>query len=267
MHMRIFLTLCVAAAASTVARASEVVTITACQSQTTIPVKVVVDCSHVRDDATRQLCAPFATNQACKVFPAYRRITGIRVEQRCSTLMYTLYDTISFPHGGGAGGMSYDCRVDYMAQYALQPSRHSQLGPYDVHEILHQYQMTSNELAGMTAVHPLFEASMLEAEREVGDNVSYESSLAALKTELPQLREQLKDGTVGPEDRCKLARVVIEDELYLQDSKNVYRFYNNLASVVPRNPAEREAKFNSMLNDVSGGNAKKFLIAHGCAPF
>ncbi len=55
-----------------------------------------------------------------------------------------------------------------MAQYALQPSRHSQLGPYDVHEILHHYQMTSNELAGMTAVHTLFETSMLEAEREVG---------------------------------------------------------------------------------------------------
>jgi hypothetical protein len=147
-----------------------------------------------------------------------------------------------------------------MLQYALQPSMHSQLGPYDVHEILHHYQMTSNELAGMTAVHPLFETSMLEAKREVGDNVSYESSLAALKAELPRLREQLKD-------RCKLARAVIEDALYLQDDKNVYQFYNKLAPVAPRNSSDREAKFNAMLNDVSGGNAKEFLTTHGCVPF
>jgi hypothetical protein len=264
---RLLLALCVAATASTMARAAEVVTVTTCPSQTTIPVKVVVDCSHVKDDATRRLCVPFAANQACKVFPAYRRITGIRLEQRCSTLTYRLYDKNNFPHGGIAGGMSYDCRVDYMAQYALLPSRHSQLGPYDVHEILHHYQMTSNELAGMTAVHPLFVTSMLEAEREIGDSLSYESSLAALKAELPGLREQLKDGTVKPKDRCALARAVIEDELYLQDRKNVYRFYNELASVAPRNPVEREAKFNAMLNDVSGGNAKEFLTKHGCAPF
>ena len=265
--MRSFLALCVAGAASMMARAADVVTITACPSQATIPVTFVVDCSHVKDAATRQLCAPFATNQACKVFPAYRKITGIRLEQRCSTITYTLYDKNNFPHGGGAGGMSYDCRIDYMAQYALQQSRHSQLGPYDVHEILHHYQMTSNELAGMTAVHTLFETSMLEAEREVSDAVSYDSSRAALKAELPQLRERLKDGKVRPKDRCRLARTVIEGELYLQDSKNVYRFYGKLASVSPRNSTEREARFNAMLNDVAGGNPKEFLTTHGCAPF
>jgi hypothetical protein len=267
MHMRSFLVFCVAAAVSTTAGAAEVTKIATCSSQTTIPVKVVVDCSHVKGNLNRRLCAPFATNQACKVFPAYRRITGIRLEQRCSTLTYTLYDKNNFPHGGGAGGMSYDCQVDYMAQYALQQSRSSRLGPYDVHEILHHYQMSSNELVGMTAVHTLFVISMLEAEREVGDSVSYETSLASLKAELPRLQEQLDDGTVRPKDRCGLARAVIEDELYLQDSKNIYRFYNELASVTPRNAAEREAKFNSMLNDVSDGNAKGFLTTHGCASF
>ena len=201
------------------------------------------------------------------MFPAYRKITGIRLEERCPTITYTLYDKDNFPHGGGAGGVSYDCRVDYMAQYALQPSRPSQLGPYDVHEILHHYQMTSNELAGMTAVHTLFETSMLDALREIGDSVAYESSLAALKAELPRSRERLKDGTVRPKDRCKLARAVIESELYLQDSKNVFRFYGELASVAPRTQAQREAKFNVMLNDVAGANAKRFLTTHGCAPF
>jgi hypothetical protein len=83
----------------------EVTTITACPSQTTIPVKFVVDCSHVKDAATRQLCSPFIANQACKVFPAYRKITGIRLEQRCPTITYTIYDKDNFPHAGGAGDL------------------------------------------------------------------------------------------------------------------------------------------------------------------
>jgi hypothetical protein len=265
--MRIFVVVCIAVATSTIVRAADVVTIRACSSQATIPVTFVVDCSHLKDAATRQLCAPFAANQACKVFPAYRKITGIRLEQRCSTITYTLYDKDNFPHSAGAGGISYDCRIDYMAQYALQPSRHPQLGPDDVHEILHHYQMSSKELAGMTAVHTLFETSMPEAEREVRDSVAYQSSLAALKADLPRMRERLKDGKVRPRDRCKLARAVIEGELYLHDRRNVYRFYAKLASVAPRNPAEREAKFNAMLNDVAGGKAKEFLTTYGCAPF
>jgi len=50
-------------------------------------------------------------------------------------------------------------------------------------------------------------------------------------------------------------------------TKNIYRLYNKLAAVGPRNPAERHAKFNATLNDVSGGNAKEFLTTRGCAPF
>ena len=44
----------------------------------------------------------FAANQACKVFPAYRKITGIKLEQRCPTITYTIYDQDNFPHAGGA---------------------------------------------------------------------------------------------------------------------------------------------------------------------
>jgi hypothetical protein len=35
----------------------------------------------------------------------------------------------------------------------------------------------------------------------------------------------------------------------------------------PKAAADREAWFNAMLNDVSGGKAKDLLTTHGCAPF
>jgi hypothetical protein len=265
--MRIFLALCVAAAVTSVARAADVVTMTTCPSQNSIPVKFVVDCTHVKDAATRQLCGPFIANQACKVFPAYRRITGIRLEQRCPTVTYTIYDQDNFPHAGGAGGMSYKCQIDHMAQYALQQWANSRIGPYEVHEILHHYQMTSKELAGMTVAHPLFESSMVEAEGEAGDKAMHDKFLESLKAEIPQLRAKLEKGTVKPTDQCKLARTVIEGELYLENSKNVYKFYGKLASVAPKDPVDREARFNAMLNDIAGGKARDFLTSHGCAPF
>lgn len=254
-------------AATLPVRAAEATTIAACPSQATIPVKFVVDCSHVKDAETRQLCAPFIANQACKVFPAYRKITGIRLEQRCPTISYTIYDKDNFPHGGGAGGMSYNCQIDHMAQYALQQWADSKIGPYEDHEILHHYQMTSKELEGMTAAHPLFEPSMAEAQREVGDDVFYNRFLGYLKNEMPQLRAQFQKGTVKPADQCKLARVIIAGELYLEDRQNAYQFYSRLASVAPKDVADRDARFNAMLNDVSGGKAKEFLTSHGCAPF
>jgi len=259
--MRILVALWVAAAATSMAHAADVVMITACPGQTAIPVKFVIDCSHVKDAATRQLCAPFIANQACKVLPAYRKITGIRLEQRCPTITYTIYDKDNFPHSG-AGGMSYSCQIDHMAQYALLQWAHSKIGPYEVHEILHHYQMTSRELAAMTAGHVLFRSSMNEAIREVGDSASYDSFLAVWKRDIPQMRARLQN-----EGICNLARSVIEGELYLQDSKNVYRFYSKLAPIVPKNPIDREARFNAMLNDVAGGKAKEFLTTYGCAPF
>jgi len=266
--MRMLTAICLAAAVTSAARAADVTTVTSCPSQPAIPVKFVVDCSHVKDAATRQLCGPFIANQACKVFPAYRRITGIRLEQRCPTLTYTIYDQDNFPHGGSAGGMSYSCQIDHMAQYALQQWANSTIGPYEVHEILHHYQMTSKELAAMTVAHPLFETSMADAQGEVGDNVLHDRSVARLKNvEVPRLRAALQEGTVKPADQCKAARTIVEGELYLENSRNVHLFYSKLASAAPKNAADREAAFNAMLNDVAGGKAKEFLTAHGCAPF
>jgi len=266
--MRMFTALCIAAAMTSAARAADVATVTSCPSQPASPVKFVVDCSHVKDPATRQLCGPFIVNQACKVSPAYRRITGIRLEQRCPTLTYTIYDQDNFPHGGSAGGMSYGCQIDHMARYALQQWANSAIGPYEVHEILHHYQMTSKELAAMTAAHPLFETSMPEAQGEAGDKALHDLSVARLKNvEVPHLRAALQEGTVKPADQCRAVRTIVESELYLENSSNVYLFYSKLAFAAPKNAADREAVFNAMLNDVAGGKAKDFLTAHGCAPF
>ena len=37
-----------------------------------LPVRFQVDCSHLTDSASKQLCRPFIESQACKVFPAYQ---------------------------------------------------------------------------------------------------------------------------------------------------------------------------------------------------
>lgn len=72
--------------------AQDDVTVTSCP-QSNLPVKFEVDCSHVADPATKQFCKSFAENQACKVFPVYRRITGIHLEESCSEFKYVIYDT------------------------------------------------------------------------------------------------------------------------------------------------------------------------------
>jgi hypothetical protein len=265
--MRILVVLGFVAVATSAALGAEVTTITSCPSQPTIPVKFVVDCSHVKDASNRQLCKPFIANQACKVFPAYRKITGIRLEQRCPILTYTIYDQDNFPHPGGVGGISYNCQIDHVTQYALQQFANSKIGPYEHHEILHHYQMTNKELAGITAMHVLFESSLVELQAEIGDDVSHDKFLARLKNEPAQLRANLENDKVKPADRCKVARAVIESELYLANNKNVYLFYSRLASVVPRDAADREARYDAMLNDIAGGKAKEFLTTHSCGPF
>jgi hypothetical protein len=66
-----------------------------------------VDCSHVHDPTAHAQCKPFIENQACKVFPAYRRITGINLEKECPEITYTLYDKDQWPHPqGGEGGQA-----------------------------------------------------------------------------------------------------------------------------------------------------------------
>jgi hypothetical protein len=66
------------AAPAAVAQVSTVVM--DCPGQPKLPVTFEIDCSHVADPAARNLCKPFIENQACKIFPAYREITGIKLE-------------------------------------------------------------------------------------------------------------------------------------------------------------------------------------------
>ena len=265
--MRIFAVAGILAVATPAALGGEVTTVASCPGQAAIPMKFVVDCSNVKDASDRKLCQPFIANQACKVFPAYRKVTGVGLDQRCPVLTYTIYDHDNFPHSGGAGGLSHDCRVDYIAQYALRPFARSSVGPYDVHEILHHYHMTVPVLTGITGMHVLFGPSMAEAEALIGDNVTHERTLRRIRSEPAELRAHLDSGRVRPAAQCHVARNIIESELYVADRKNVYEFYRKLASIVPQNAGDHAAAYDSMLNDVAGGKAKAFLSAHGCTSF
>jgi hypothetical protein len=206
----------------------------------------------------------FAEQQACKVFPAYRKITGIDVERLCPEIVYTLYERSNWPNGSTAGGLSLECRVDYLAEYALSPHAKSAIGPYEVHEILHQYQMADETLEELTTFHPLFASSMLEVEREIGDMETYQVGIARMKDGFRNLRTALDQATIAPTDRCRMAQTVIEEDLYLHNTKNVYQFYRMLANDTVGNATSR---LSAMLNTLSGGSAKQFMLAHGCEPF
>ena len=244
--------------------ASDVTLVSSCPQQQHIPVTFKVDCSRLKDQATKALCGPFADNQACKVFPAYRKITSMQVERRCSTITYTIYDSDNWPNVNAAGGMSIECRIEYLAEYALAPYAKSVIGPYEVHEILHQYQMADGTLEELTAFHPLFSSSMLEAEREIDDTQAYELGITQMRDEIDILRTELDEATIAPADRCRMAQSVIEKDLYLHDAKNVYQFYRGLANDQMRDASSR---LSAMLNALSRGTAKPFLLAHGCEAF
>jgi hypothetical protein len=265
--MRIFAGAGIIAAATSAALGGDVTAVASCPGQPAIAMKFVVDCSHVKDASDRQLCQPFIVNQACKVFPAYQKITGVRLDQRCQVLTYTIYDRDNFPYPGGPGGLSYRCRIDYMAEHALRAFARSSVGPYDSHELLHHYQMTIPVLTDITGMHVLFGPSIAEAQALIGDKATHDTSLGHIRSEPAELRANLAGGKVAPEVRCRLARAVIESELYVADPKNVYEFYRRLASIVPRNVGDHEAGYDSVLNDVAGGRAKAFLSAHGCTSF
>ena len=81
--------------------AQDEITVSRCSDQNGLPVTFPVDYTHVADPATKQLSKPFAENQACKVFPAYRNITGIHLEESCPTFKYMIYDKDQWPHKGG----------------------------------------------------------------------------------------------------------------------------------------------------------------------
>jgi hypothetical protein len=240
------------------------ITVSNCPPAGSLSVTFQIDCSHVTEVATLQVCRPFLENTACKVFPAYRSITAINLEETCPSIKYTIYDRQSWPHRGGeAGGLTLKCAVEYLADYSVKMT--SQIGPYDVHELLHVYHSV---LGALPSPHVLFGPSMTEATRKIGDVKGYDVRLAHMKEEVRTFEESFARAAArSPAIKCRLAQDQMEATLYLQNSRSVYAFYRKVAR--SRNPsqADRDARFNRMYNVVSEGRARQFLIDHGCAPF
>jgi len=244
-------------------RADEPIVVSSCPGQERIPVTFRVDCSHVHDAAARAQCKSFIENQACKVFPAYRHITGINLEKECPEIAYTIYDKSEWPHPqGGEGGQAGRCSAELLSQFSVLSK--SQVRPYDVHELLHLYQ---SQIGALPYSHILFGASQLEARREIGDRNGYEAGFARLKKETfdPDLEQRF--AKMAPDQRCPMAEVQEEARLYISNPRVVYDYYRDLEVGWLKDQADREARFNRMFEKVSQGRAKKFLLDHGCAPW
>jgi hypothetical protein len=246
--------------------AQELATVSSCPGQPQIPVVFQIDCSHIRDAATKQACRPFIHNQACRVFPIYRKITGIHLEDTCPSIKFSIYEEDNWPHPNGEGGLALKCRVDYLSKYSLKAGTDSKIGPYDVHEILHEYQLA---LGALPDAHVLFSSSMAEARREIGDTEQYERIMKNMKAEAQRLRADLGNGKIKEADQCKVARVALEESLYLEDSRNASLFYLKLPADKSKTQADREARFSRMFYVVSGAKpeVKQFLMDHRCAGF
>ncbi|HEY6348097.1 MAG TPA: hypothetical protein VI636_01685 [Candidatus Angelobacter sp.] len=248
------------------AEAKDVITISSCPGQPKVPVSLQIDCSHLSDAATKELCRPFIENQACKVFPAYRKITGINLENTCTSIKFTIYEDANWPHPKGEGGLALNCAVDYLAKYSVQSHPGSKMGPYDVHELLHEYQIA---LGALPDAHVLFSSSMAEALREIGETEEYQRSMKNMNEEAPRLKQELRDGKIPEAKRCTLAETQVEESLYIENSRAVYAFYRKLAQSKNPNQADRETRFNRMFYLVSGPKpeVRQFLMENGCPAF
>ena len=243
------------------AHAQDVITVSQCPNSPPPPVTFQIDCTHVADPSAKALCRPFAENQACKVFFAYRKITGINLEDYCPTFTYMLYDKNQWPkEPGDAGGFSRRCGADLMTDGIIQSS----IGPYDVHEILHVYQ--DNVLGALPDGHILFGPAMAEAQRLIGDGKSYWNTMGRMKVQVARTTDAQYAG-ISPDASCVKAEFYIEDSLYVKDINNVELFYRRLERGGTKDTAGRQARFNRMFDAVSGGTARPYLLAHGCAPF
>ena len=123
-----------------------------------------IDCSHLKDPQSKAHCEPFITNQACKLYPAYRKITNVVLEKWCKSVKYTIYEPDSWPKQdseAGAGGMTRSCSVDYLAKYSVDSYFRLAGTPYDTHEILHVYQMGIGGISSLQYIHSLFGPSQL----------------------------------------------------------------------------------------------------------
>jgi hypothetical protein len=248
-----------AASANAPAAAATLTMVTSCPPPKHTSVNFTIDCSRL-DLETKKLCSSFIQNQACRVFAAYRKITGIDVNRVCPTISYTIYNRANWRYGT-AGGISFRCRIEMLADGSLQAKAKSAIGPYEVHELLHQFQMASQTLHDITAYHPLFASSMLEAEREIGDISSYGREYARLEPDIQRMRTSLEKGTIRAADTCRIAQSVVEETLYLKDRHNVYKSYRFLKEETSQNPA---ARLSATLVALSAGASRQFLISHGC---
>ncbi len=242
-------------------------TVSSCPGQPRLPVTFEIDCSHLTDAANKQLCRPFIQNQACKVFPAYRKITGIKLEDKCKSIKFTIYEDANWPHPKGEGGLAFNCAVDYLEKYSVGFQAKSRLGPYDVHELLHEYQFALGPLPSM---HPLFASSMAEAMRAIGDNDEYQLRLKQMKAESQRLHDELEAGKYKSNpQQCSIAQTQVEESLYLENPRLLPMFYLKLPPAKGNSQVDRDARFNRMFFVVSSARpeVKKFLTDHGCGPF
>jgi hypothetical protein len=241
------------------------ITVSTCPGQATLPVSLQIDCSHLSDSAAKALCRPFIENQACKVFPAYRKITGIKLEDTCKSIKFTIYEDSNWPHPQGEGGLALNCAVDYLAKYSLQAHPNSKIGPYDVHELLHEYQIA---LGALPDAHVLFSSSMAEAMKEIGAANDYARAMKDMQEEAPRLEQELRDGKITGGKQCAVAETQVEESLYIANSRSVYAYYRKLATSKNPSQADRQARFNRMFYLVSGPKpeVRKFLTDY-CGKF
>jgi hypothetical protein len=220
-----------------------------------IPVTFRIDCSRVTDPSNLNNCRPFLENTACKVFQAYRIITGVQLEQRCPVLQYTIYPHDQWPHASG-GGVSYGCQIDYMEEYSVGSAQRNAFGPYDVHEILHHQQMA---LPLATGNHPLFTASMLAAIQRIGDTDGYKQRESQMRIESERLAKEL-----NTKKNCRMAQILAEEKLAIADQNTASRFYRDLDR---RNELSAEERVSATILSVSGHSPeiKGILAEGGCA--
>jgi hypothetical protein len=201
----------VAALLSSPAPAQDIVTVDHCPGPDPLLVTFQIDCTHVANPEAKAECRPFAENQACKVFFAYRRITGFKLEQYCRTFKYTLYDKDQWPHqGSDVGGLALNCGADLMTDSLI---RSSIIGPYDLHEMLHVYQ--DRPLGALPDGHILFGPAMAETQRLIGDGKGYWNTMSRMKMDLNRTVNAAnpREASLPADRQCVDAEFYIEDSL------------------------------------------------------
>ncbi|HLW53394.1 MAG TPA: hypothetical protein VKW06_11165 [Candidatus Angelobacter sp.] len=246
-------------------KTADQITVSSCPGQPPLPVSLEINCSHLKDAASKEQCRPFIENQACKVFPAYRKITGIKLEDTCKSIKFTIYEDENWPHPRGEGGLALNCAVDYQAKYSLLAHPKAKIGPYDVHELLHEYQIA---LGALPDAHVLFSSSMAEAMKEIGESDDYERAMKNMKEEAPRLQQELRDGKVAAGKQCTVAETQVEENIYIENSRSVYAFYRKLTPSKNPGMADRQARFNRMFYIVSGPKPEvRTLLTNYCGKF